>query len=291
MPVPPQPPGAPDQPGGWHQQPGQPGQQPGGGYPQPQAGFPQTGDQHQQAAGFPHTGPQPQAPAAFGQPGVFPQQPGQPGGFGAQPGQSGAWAQQPSEPYGQPGPYGYPAGYGQFGQPGPSGQQGPFTPYPNQFGAPQRKKRALPWLLAGGGVLVVAAVAVLVLALAGRGDPQTTAQAVVDKLNAKDVNGLRALSCKAEQDKDTSVTARDMDVLKGAPAQYKSMKAQWSLREVKPRDESHADATVNLSFTNIPAEIPAVAKDRLAKGADATLTLVKESGDWKACDFKLATKN
>jgi hypothetical protein len=289
MSVPPQHPGYDSQPGGWPQQSGQPGQSPG--YGQQSGGFPQAGDESTQSAGFPHAGP-PQQYGQFGQPGGFPPPPGQYGGLGGQFGQQTGWAPGQSGYSGgweqaQPGqPAGWGQSPGQFGQPGPYGVPGQFAPYPNQFGEPPRKRRALPWVLAGGGVVVLAVIVILVVTLTGGGSPQSTAQAVVDRLNAKDVAGLQALSCKAQQ--GGSVSADDVDPMKDAPAEYRSMTAQWSLRGVQQKDDSHADAAINLSFGNIPAQLPASVRDRMAKGVDGTLALVKEDGDWKACDLKVA---
>ncbi|GDY28591.1 Rv0361 family membrane protein [Gandjariella thermophila] len=282
MSVPPQQPGYGNQPGGWPQQPGQPGQPPGAGYAQSPGGFPQSGDESAQRAGLPHAGQQPPQYGQFGQPSGFPQQPGHYGGFAGQPAAPAGWAQQPGQlgQFGQPGPV---PPYGTPGQP-----PGQFAPYPNQFGEAPKKRRALPWVLAGGGVVVVAAVVLLVVWLAGGSGstPQATAQAVIDKLNAKDVSGLKALSCKAEQ--SSMASSSDIDPMKDAPAEYRSMQAQWTLRGVQQKDDSHADAAINLRFTNIPANLPATVRDRMSQGVDGTLVLVKEDGDWKACDLKKA---
>lgn len=279
MSVPPQEPGYGSQPGGWPQQPGQPGQPPAGGYAHPPSGVPQSSDEATQSAGLPHAGQTPQQYGQFGQASGFPQQPGQYGGFAGQPGQPGqpgGWGQQPGQ-------------HGQFGQPGPYGAPGQapgqFSAYPNQFGEAPKKRKALPWVLVGGGVVVIAAVVVLIVSLTGGGSPQSTAQAVVAKLNAKDGTGLKALSCKAEQ--GSAVSSSDVDPMKDAPDEYKNMKAQWSLGSVTQKDDSHAVATIKLSFSNIPTDIPASVKNRITKGIDGNLALVKEDGAWKACDLKV----
>ncbi|MBP2472688.1 hypothetical protein JOF53_001560 [Crossiella equi] len=139
------------------------GQQPyGSGFGQgtPSGGFPAAGQQ----PGYPQQpGQQPGAvpPGYPQQPdtGGYPQQqPGQPGYGQPQPG----YGQQPPQGYpGQPGygqqpPQGYPGQPGQYGQPGYGEQPG--------YGQPPtgpKKKSALPLILGGLAVLLVAAVAVL----------------------------------------------------------------------------------------------------------------------------------
>ncbi|GAA4913030.1 proprotein convertase P-domain-containing protein [Actinomycetospora succinea] len=115
------------------------GQQPGSG-PQPYYG----GDPSQQGYGQQGYGQQPYGQPGYGQ-NPYGQQPyGQPG-YGQNP-----YGQQPygQQPYGQPG-YGQP-GYGPYGY----GQQ-----------PPKKKNKALPWILGGGAVVLVAIIAVVVLVL------------------------------------------------------------------------------------------------------------------------------
>ncbi|CAM01571.1 uncharacterized protein DUF4333 [Saccharopolyspora erythraea NRRL 2338] len=100
----------------------------------------------------PPWGQQPQGPGPY--PGGVPQSGygcGQPGGYGHQGGYGG-------QPYGAP-----PAPYGQYPQGGFGGQPGFGGPAPEK-----RKRRALPWVL-GGVVLVVVAAAVFVLGFVAPG--------------------------------------------------------------------------------------------------------------------------
>ncbi|MCK2242917.1 MULTISPECIES: DUF4333 domain-containing protein [unclassified Crossiella] len=153
------------------------GQQPyGSGYGQgtPSGGFPAAGQPpgQQPQPGQPGYGQQPGQPGQYGQPQQQPgqfgqpqpgygqqpgQQPGQPGQYGQpQPGQQQP-GQQPTGPYGQP-TQGFPGQPGPYGQP----QQG-FGEQPG-YGQPPsgpKKKSALPLILGGLAVLLVAAVAVL----------------------------------------------------------------------------------------------------------------------------------
>jgi hypothetical protein len=108
---------------------------------------------------------------------------GQQPNYGQQPmyGQQPAYGQPPG--YGQPPTGGQPPNFGQqpmYGQPGPFGQ-GPGGP------PPQKKRKALPWILAGVGVLVVVAViaGVAIFALGGSGGSAgTRADAVRTYLTA-----------------------------------------------------------------------------------------------------------
>lgn len=80
------------------------------------------------------------------------------------------------------------------GQAGHFGQPGDAVPPP-----PPRKSK-LPWVLAGGGVLVIAIAVVLILTLTGGPDtatPRSVADAAVQAVNKKDVTALRAVLCDA----------------------------------------------------------------------------------------------
>lgn len=124
---------------------------------QQQAGAPQdptTAQQHQQQQPFTpdavqgQQGAFQQQPGAFpGQPGAFPQQagtfPGQPGAFQQQP---GAFQQQPGAPLGAP-----------YGTPAP------------RSGA----KKALPFIIAGGVVVLIAAITIPLVLLGGGSAPAT----------------------------------------------------------------------------------------------------------------------
>lgn len=124
---------------------GQSGPQPYyGGYEQQGYGQPGYGQQQGYGQGY----GQPHAQPGYGQQGY-----GQPG-YGQPYGQQGY-----GQPYGQQGygaPYGQP-GYNPYGQPG--------------YGQPPKKNKALPWILGGVAVLVVAIVAVVVLVMTLGGGP------------------------------------------------------------------------------------------------------------------------
>ncbi|HEY3609505.1 MAG TPA: hypothetical protein VGL06_18530 [Pseudonocardiaceae bacterium] len=203
----------------------------------------------QQPGPFGQPGPYGQQPDGFGQqPGGFGQQPGgygQPGQPGQQPGPQPGYGQQPGYPpsggfpppggpqpgYGQPGgafpgqqpPPGYPPQQGYPGQPGGfPGQQPPFgyPGYPGGPGGPGGKNKALPWLLAGGGVVVVGVVVVLLFVFGVFGGskgstntPDQLAQAVADVLNTQDNARANTLSCGGA----TSVTnSQDLQQMKNS---------------------------------------------------------------------------
>jgi hypothetical protein len=208
-----------------------------------------------------------------------PYPPGQPSG--PQPG----WGPQPGPgqtPGGYPGQGGYPPsggypqqpGYGQYGQ---TGQVGPFgqSPqygYPGGYGppAPPPRKSPLPWLLAGGGVLVIAAAVVLILTLTSGSDtstPQAVAEATVSAINDRDADRLVEISCekyKSRVQKDLLPTD-DPDV--------KGVKVE--LVDVS-QDGDKATAQIKLTRNGAPS------KDVTPK---VNLDFVKENGDWKFCGF------
>lgn len=152
-----------------------PPQQPGP-YDPEGTGYPQSGGFGQQPGGY-------QTPGSYPGTGGF-QQPGT-GGF-QQPGTGG---------FQQPG-YQPTAG---FQQPGYGG-------YPGGSFPPPQKKSALPWILTGGGVLVVGVVVVLLFVFgvfggskANTGTAQSVAQAYVTAWNNKDSATMNSLYCAGTQ--------------------------------------------------------------------------------------------
>jgi hypothetical protein len=247
MSVPPQQPGPyGQQPGGFGQQPGQFGPQQGfGGQP---GGFPPP------PQGFPQGGQQ--------QPYGPPQ-----GGF-PPPGQPGAPGQGP-QPYGPP---------GQFGQPG-YGQPGGFG---DPYGAP-RKKSALPWILGGVGVVVIAVVAVLLVTLTGGSSPKDTAASYVALLNKNsesdaDADSFRKLLCKGDQSKFDELRDKAKSPAgEAGESELKDIKAQHTLGEVTENGDK-ATAKAKVAYSNVPSEYKEFIKDK-----DYTIDMVKEDGDWKVC--------
>jgi hypothetical protein len=162
-----------------------PPQQPGPNDPQG-GGYPQSGGFPQQPGGYQ---PNPQS-GGFQQPGGYP--PG--GGYEQQGGyqQPGGYQQQPG---------GYQPGYPQPGgyqQPGMGGFQPGFP-----GGMPPQRKSALPWILTGGGVLVVGVVILLLFVFgvfgggsgANTSNPKDVAQAYVTALNNNDSSTMKSLAC------------------------------------------------------------------------------------------------
>jgi hypothetical protein len=222
--------------------------------------------------------PQPGVPGGAPQPG---QQPGygqlygqQPGGYypqtGFQPQQQPGWSQQPGwgqQQYGTP-----PGGYGQPGQPGtfgPPAQPGPYGQpgqYPGQFGPTQGgKKSPLPWILAGG-VLVVGIAVVLIVTITGGpnlSDPKSVAKAYVDGFNRRDASAVARVACAT----DKPMLDKVMKAPKGQPGTLGSLAdLKFTLGDVQANGDS-GTANVTMAPGNLP--IP--------------LKLVKEGGAWKVC--------
>jgi hypothetical protein len=168
----------------------------------------------------------PQQPGPYGgQPPGYGQQPGpgqQPGGYPQQGGypppggypQQGGYPQSGPQPVQQPGGYGPPGQYGQYGQ---QPQYGQPDPYGSPYG--EKKKSPMPWILAGGGVLVIGIVVVLILVLTGGSDTssaQGAAEKAVAAINSRDVNASKEVDC----DKSGNMGQLDMkDVPKDLKAE------------------------------------------------------------------------
>lgn len=220
----------PQQPGPFGQQPGY-GQQPGGGYPQ-QGGYSQQG-------GHPQSGPIPAQ---------------QPGGFG----QTGQPGQQPGQ-FGQPGPYGQQPG--QFGQGAPLGQD----PY---GGRPGGKKSPLPWILAGGGVLVIGVVVVLIIVLGGDAgsSPKGTAEELVEVINDRNVDRVKQIACDSTPIK---ATERLVQLSQGL-----SFKASLAGDPKEEGDKATGTINVSFSFQGLQQDVP------------LPYQLEKKDGKWCVADTK-----
>lgn len=69
----------------------------------------------------------------------------------------------------------------------------------------ERRRSALPWILLGGGVWVVAGIIVLVIVLSGGSNPGGTgprdvAAKAAAAVGDNDADGLRAIACEADDD-------------------------------------------------------------------------------------------
>ncbi|RKT55930.1 hypothetical protein [Saccharothrix australiensis] len=297
----------PQQPDPYGQQPGQPGEQPGrfggqpgygrqpGGFPPPPQDFPQGGQQQPgygpPSGGFPPPG-QPGQP--YGQP-----QPGQPYG---QPG--------PGQPYGQPGPgqpYGQPGQFSQqFNQPG-HGQPGPYGPQPGGYGDPYgapRRKSPLPWLLAGGGVLVIGLVVVLVLTLGGgsNGTPKDAADSFAAAMSSKDYDKLRSLTCAEDKkeiddlkkafdpDSISSEIGKNLDNMppelrdkaKRMQEAAKNVKIVATVKGVEEKDATHAEADISIKLEGLPEEL----KELVNGDTSNKIPFIKTDDGWVACEKK-----
>lgn len=276
--------GQPAQPGPYGQQPGQPG-----GFGQPPS---QPGGYPQQPGAFPGTGGQPEQPAPYGQQPAFPQTGNPQPGYGA-PGQSA--------PFGQPDPYGAQANpYAQQpGQFGPANPYGPPPGYgqPGMPGGQPAKKSPLPWILAGGGALVVLVVIVAIFALSGpsTATPTDTANAYGSAIKSKDLTALRPLVCQADQASlETLIKNRQdsLDLSKYPPQIRQKIEDElkildqisydYQVTNVTQDSSTTATAKLHVTPTNIPSTVPPEMKGFI-KPADATINMIKESNAWKMC--------
>lgn len=172
-------------------------------------------------------------------PGFGPGEQGPPPGYGGQPqyGQPGPspYGQPPygGQPYGQPGQPGYQGGYGQpgqpggYGQPGQQAQPGQGWPYPQQYGQPPvpKKKSSLPWVLLVVGVVVIAGVVVVLLAVTGALGRTTFDQVAVQdgvkKILTEDykIENVGEVSCPAGQEVEPGATFTCSASIDGQPRQ------------------------------------------------------------------------
>jgi hypothetical protein len=241
MTQPPQPPGPFGQPNPYGQQPGGFGQQPGWGQqPADQPGFGQQ-------PGYP------QQPAWGQQPAQQPPQPGQPQqpGWGQQP----AWGQQ--QP-GQPGVPGQPPGYP---------PQGGYPGYPGGPGGPRRNS-ALPWVLAGGGVVVVGVVVGLLFVFGVFGgssnSPDAVAQTVADAVNSQNSAKAQTVACAGASAPDFSDN-QAMQQLKSIAGGLKA-----SVSGKAQVNGNQATATLHLSFSF----------EGQTGSLDGTLSMQQQNGKW-----------
>ncbi len=234
-----------------------PPQQPGPG------GWEPRGDEQQQPAwyGNQHAsweqGPAPEPP------------PGRP----LQPGQQGAPSQagQPGSPGGQPGPQG-----GQPGQQTPpppdwtgagfAHQARPYDAFGAEDLAPTERRSWRPWALGGLAVALIAAAGVVVwlLFFSGPGSPRPAAQALVDEVNAGNLDALSNDLCTADRAK----LATQLDQLD---------RAEFDIRLGQVATDGDS-ATARLVGT--------YSVGGASKPVDQTIRLIVENGDWKVCDLQ-----
>jgi hypothetical protein len=130
-----------------------------------------------------------------------------------------------------------------------------------------KKNKALPWILAGGGVVVVGVVVVLlfVFGVFGGGSgstssPDSVAQAVADALNSKDSAKAAAVSC----DSKTSPTDNaDLQMLK-------SYQITASVSGKASVSGNSATARIHLNFKEQGHTVD----------IDGVLTMQQQSGKW-----------
>ncbi|GLW95033.1 Rv0361 family membrane protein [Actinokineospora globicatena] len=182
---------------------GAPGQQPAPGQ------YGQSGPHAAQppgySANFPQSGQQ-----VPGQPGADPAAGGQFGG-GQYPAQPGG-GQYPQEQFQQQYPQGaYGQQPAQFPQAGGYPQQPggyPQGPYGGPTYGPVRRS-PMPWVLAGGGLVVIGIIVTLILVLSGdgTGSPRGTTEAFIDAVKSRDAEAFNRLMC----DEDGKTTQKEID--------------------------------------------------------------------------------
>lgn len=131
-----------------------------------------------------------------------------------------------------------------------------------------------PWLLACGGVAVVALIVVLVIVFTSGPDtssPQALAEAVVEAANAQDHEALVDLECAVDQERDET---REVDPRKVDPS-FEDFRVSFRPQSVEQLSEDRAKATFMVRYTGVPENYTAYFAD-----GPRTLKLRKESGDW-----------
>ncbi|MGH3758875.1 hypothetical protein [Actinophytocola sp.] len=135
----------------------------------------------------------------------------------------------------------------------------------------------MPWILAGGGAVVVAVAVVLIFVLTSgsSGSPQDLAESAVEALNNKDAQTLDDLAC--ESAKSGSVDAGDFEgQLPGG------VEIKFELGSVE-ESGSEARADVKISFSgDLPEGLP-----ESSLNTTADLVMADESG-WCLKDFQPA---
>jgi hypothetical protein len=178
--------------------------------------------------------------------------------------QPGQWGGRPEHGQ-QPGGQYPPPGYGQQ----PYGQPGGYPPG-GGYGPP-RKASALPWILAGGGVVVVAVVVTLILTLSGSDtdSPQDVAESAVSAANDQDVDAIQELLC-------SDVKADESDVTEAIrPSGLGGTELSFELGEVT-ESGSTATAAVTATMSGLPPGAPADTPTSFEAGIE----LRKVDGDW-----------
>lgn len=185
--------------------------------------------------------------------------------------------------------------------------QGPYPgtglpgPQPAWGGQPT-KKSPLPWILGGGGglVVIIIVVVILVMTLGGGGSPQATAQQAVDDFNSGNIQGMVGIVCAQDQ-ADLQRTAQNfnptqqLQQLLQDPAipddvrqALQNIKPHFALASVTKDSDSHATATITVSITGLPADLPPELQDlqqQLGQPHNFPFDVIKENGGWKVCSL------
>ncbi|WP_106191203.1 hypothetical protein [Umezawaea tangerina] len=133
------------------------------------------------------------------------------------------------------------------------------------------------WVFAGVGVLVVAAIVVVVVTMTG-GSAKGTADQLAAELNkGKDANvsTIQSFTCKKDRDKAADIKVNDPG---SQGEEFKDVKVTFTVGEVAETGDS-ATAKLSLKVENVPDKYKDFIKDD-----SVTLKMIKEDGDWKICD-------
>lgn len=153
-----------------------------------------------------------------------------------------------------------------YGPPRPSpaygGQYPPGPPGGGWVQSPHPARGRGPWILAGGAVLLVALIAVLVVALTARGTntARGAAQAFVDAMNRADLAALREFTCGGG----------DINTAEGLAG------GTFSLGGVHETDDETA-------LVEIIARVISEPGSSAPAGETITLRFVRVNGAWKYC--------
>lgn len=158
------------------------------------------------------------------------------------------------------------------GQPPGYPPQGGFPGYPGGPGAPGGRNRALPWILAGGGVVVVGVVVGLlfVFGVFGGGGPNSSpdavAAALADALNTHNDNEAQAITCGGGSGGNFS----DNQALQQMKNDAATIRA--TVTGKAQVNGNSATSTLHLTFTGGGQTIE----------LDGTLSMQKQNGKWCA---------
>jgi hypothetical protein len=131
----------------------------------------------------------------------------------------------------------------------------------------------MPWIVAGGVVIVIAVAAVLIFTLTGgsdSGSPEDVARAAVEAANDKDYDAIAGLACEANaKDVQKSVDPQAAGLPEG-------LEVKFELGKVETVSDTEATAEVKVTLSgDLPEGVPEGTGDTTGK-----MNLSNKDGDW-----------